>query len=308
MGQPIILHSHIPKTAGTTVALHLAALFGRRHLSHNHPDPDFVLTPAILQTLFEINPFLQSLSSHYVRVFPTRIIGRPAHYITFLRDPTDTLISLLSYTQRNYQNLPVKVKELWPKDAPRLRLRDLARWYLDKWGRDECSMQARFFCQEDVLAKYNFSDLNAAAKVRLEMASNILKQFLFVGIVEDMAVSIEVLDARLRGLGMELGREGIFGKYRHQNRNRSRLDLCWVCEQDEVGRRLLTCNSTDQFLYSAFRKRLWASHREMLAGQSFVHRFFPYRYSQATHSDVPAGEPLICDWAVRTCAERMLNR
>jgi hypothetical protein len=300
MDQPIILHSHIPKTAGTTVSAHLAGIFGRLHLSHSHPDPDFVLTPAILETLFEINPFLRSLTSHHIRVFPTRILGRTAHYITFLRDPTDALLSRLSYAQWNFKNLPPKVKEFWPKDTPRLPLRDLARWYLDKWGTEECSSQTQFFCPREVLAKYHLSDCDADAAARSEMATNILKQFLFVGIVEDMAMSIDVLDARLRGLGFRLGREAIFGKFRHQNRNRRKQNLSWACEQDEVGRRLLACNANDRILYSEFRKRLLASHRELVAGQSLVRHFFPFGCSQTTHTDLPTDEPLICDWAART--------
>jgi hypothetical protein len=307
MEQPIILHCHIPKTAGTSVSAHLAGIFGKLHLSHSHSDADFVLTPRILETVFEINPFLRSLSSHHLRVFPTRITGRPAHYITFLRDPTAALLSRLSYAQWNFKNLRPKTREFWPTDTQRLSLRDLARWYLDQVGEQECSSQTRFFCHREVLAKYHVADSTAGAAVHSEMASNVLKQFLFVGIVEDMSISVDVLDARLRGLGIRLGREAIFGKFRHQNRTRRKGNLAWVCEQDEVGRRLLACNAHDRILYSEFRKRLRASHREMLAGQSFICRYFP-SCAQETRSDLPADEPLICDWAVRTCAERMLAR
>jgi hypothetical protein len=308
MEQPIIMHCHVPKTAGTTVSAHLAGIFGKLHLSHSHSDPAFVLTPPILNTLLQINPYLRSLSSHHLRVFPTRILDRPAHYITFLRDPTNALLSRLTYAQWNFKNLRPQTREFWPADTPRLSLRDLARWYLDQVGTEECSGQTQFFCHRELLAKYQIVDYGVDAAARFEMASNVLKQFLFVGIVEDMSMSIDVLDARLRGLGIRLGREAIFGKFRHQNRTRRRQNLSWVCEEDEVGRRLLAYNSNDRMLYSEFRKRLWASHREMLAGQSLVRHFFPFGCSQETHSDLPADEPLICDWAVRTCAQRMLAR
>ena len=205
MDQPIILHCHIPKAAGTTVSAHLSGIFGKLHLSHYHLDPDFVLTPAILENLFAVNPCLRSLSSHHLRAFPTRIQGRRTHYITFLRDPANTVISLLSYVQSNFKNLPPKVKEFWPAEAPRLPLRDLAHWYIEKWGTTEASTQTRFFCHREVLEKY--AGANAAGAVHVEIALNVLRQFLFVGIVEEMPASIDVLDAKLRRLGIRLGRK-----------------------------------------------------------------------------------------------------
>lgn len=304
MDEPIILHSHIPKTAGTTVAAHLSGIFGKLHLCHFHSDTEFVLTTTILETLFEINPLLRSLSSHHLRVFPIRILGRPAHYITFLRDPTQTLVSLLSYTQRNHQNLPAKAREFWPKETPRLPLRDLAGWFLDKWGTNESSGQSRFFCRQEVLAKYHISDCDAAGLVLFEIAEKVLSQFLFVGIVEDMAMSIDVLDARLRGLGIKVGREAIVGKFRHHNRNRShKHNLPWLCEEDEVGRRVLSHNTSDRMLYSEFRKRLWAAHKEVRASQPFIGYPFPCWNGQMIRDDLPEDETLICEWAARMHVE-----
>ena len=249
MDQSIILHCHIPKTAGTTVSAHLSGIFGKLHLSHYHLDPDFVLTPAILENLFAINPCLRALSSHHLRAFPTRIQGRRTHYITFLRDPANKVISLLSYVQSNFKNLPPKVREYWPPEAPRLPLRDLAQWYIEKWGMTEVSNQTRFFCPRDVLEKY--AGAEAAGAVHVEIALNVLRQFLFVGIVEEMRASIDVLDAKLHNLGIRLGREALLGKFRHHNRNhKNKRNLCWLNSEDEVGRRILSCSSSDRFIYS----------------------------------------------------------
>jgi hypothetical protein len=299
MDQPIILHCHIPKTAGTTVSAHLSGIFGKLHLSHYHLDPDFVLTPAILENLFAVNPCLRSLSSHHLRVFPTKIQGRRTHYITFLRDPSNTVISLLSYVQSNFKNLPPKAREFWPPEAPRLPLRDLAQWYVEKWGTTEASGQTRFFCHREVLEKH--AGANAAGDVHAEIAFNVLKQFLFVGIVEEMPASIDVLDAKLHRLGIKLGREAFFGKLRHHNRNqKNKRNLRWLNSDDEVGRRILSCNSSDRFIYSGFKNELMASHRKMGGGGGLIRLFFPDRYSQTTDRDIPEDEPLICDWAAKT--------
>ena len=147
-----------------------------------------------------------------------------------------------------------------------------------------------------------YAGANAAGAVHVEIALNVLRQFLFVGIVEEMAASIDVLDARLRGLGIRLGREAFFGKLRHHNRNRkNKGNLRWLNSDDEVGRRILSCSSSDRFIYSGFRNELMASHRKLGSHGGLIRRFFPYGYSQTTGRDLPEDEPLICEWAAKTC-------
>jgi len=67
--------------------------------------------------------------------------------MSFLREPVAALISLLKYAQREYNNWKPEAQRSWPKDTPRLRLRDLAQAYLDNMGeRQEYSYQTCYFC------------------------------------------------------------------------------------------------------------------------------------------------------------------
>ncbi len=141
-------------------------------------------------------------------------------------------------------------------------------------GGDRMLWPDLFFLPPEHFGERSVSDFGAGV-VNPGLASNMLKHFLFVGIVEDMSISLDILDARLRGLGIRLGREGFLGRFRHQNRSHRR-NLAWLCQEDEIGRRVLACNASDRLLYSEFRKRLWASHCEMLSGQDFKYRFCPY--------------------------------
>src|SRR5260221_8125392 len=101
---PLILHCHVPKTAGVSFAQVLHETFQPFHLHHLHPDPAYVLTPQILETLLEINPLVKSFTSHHLRIFPRRLQNHRPIYITFLREPVAALISLLKYAQREYNN------------------------------------------------------------------------------------------------------------------------------------------------------------------------------------------------------------
>jgi hypothetical protein len=254
MESPLILHCHIPKTAGTTVSAGLRSSFGIFHFHHFHPDPFYILTCEALEELLEIDPNLRSISSHQLRSFPLSVGGRPTFLMTFLRKPEDVFISQLKHVQSQFSSFPDEVRCHWPKDTPHLPLRELARRYLDiaaSASQDFCS-QTRFFCNPDAGAAVGLSDGHRYGLDSYEMAHQILTGFHFVGIVEEMKRSLEVLTDQLLQwrtkvyfkLDLKLNTSGSGGK------------PAWLTPEDEVGRRVLAASRNDRRLHEHFRQKL----------------------------------------------------
>src|ERR1700741_2105239 len=189
---PLILHCHIPKTAGTTVSAGLRNSFDIFHFHHFHPDPFYILNCEALEELLEIDPNLRSISSHHLRSFPLSVGNRPTFLMTFLRKPEDAFISQLNHIRCKFSSFPDQVRCQWPKDTPHLSLRELARQYLDitaTASQDFCS-ETRFFCNHEAGAAVGLSDGHRYGLDNYEMAYQILTRFHFVGIVEEMKRSL----------------------------------------------------------------------------------------------------------------------
>jgi hypothetical protein len=285
---PIILHCHIPKTAGISFSNVLYATFRRRYLHHLHSDPAYILTPKILTDLLEVNPLLKSVTSHHLRVFPRRLNGRQPLYITFLREPIATFISLLKYTRREYHKWAPAAQRCWPKDTPRLTLRELARAYLQNVGPD-CgySFQTRFLCSRYSMENAGLSVEDEYGLDRLDIARFILSQFFFVGITEEMRKSLELLAAKLKPFRIELKRP----MFLHKNRTRSCEDLSWLNEADEVGQKILQCNESDRQLYQSYRERFLADYA----------RYRKTGVIDTPLNDEPEDQP-IGEWAAQQCS------
>jgi hypothetical protein len=257
---PLILHCHIPKTAGTTLSAGFRRSFESFHLHHYHPDPFYVLSKETLETLLEIYPDLRSISSHHLRSFPLSIGARPVFLVTFLRKPEDAFISQLKYIQRTFWSLPEPVRCQWPAKTPYLPLRALARQYLDQESvtGDLCP-QTRFICNPDAGALFGLLDGNRNGVNSYEMARQILTGFHFVGIVEEMKKSFEVLADRL----LQWGTKVYFDHNLKLNTSRETSRPGWLRPEDEVGRRVLAASKNDGLLYDFFRKKLVNSHRDL---------------------------------------------
>jgi hypothetical protein len=257
---PLILHCHIPKTAGTTVSAGLRKSFEFFHIHHYHPDPFYVLTKETLGTLLAIYPHLRSISSHHLRSFPLSIGARPTFLVTFLRRPEDAFISELRYVQRKFWSLPEPMRRLWPPETPYLSLREFAREYLDQESATEdLCPQTRFICHPDAGASFGLSDGNQKGLNSYEMAHEILSGFHFVGIVDEMKKSLEVLADRL----WQWGTTVYFDHDLRLNVSQETERPAWLTPEDEVGRRVLLASKNDGLLYDFFRKQLFESHREL---------------------------------------------
>ena len=257
---PLILHCHIPKTAGTTVSAGLRKSFDLFHFHHWHPNPFYILTADVLENLLQMIPTLKSITSHHLRSFPLSINGRPTFLITFLRKPEDTFISQLRHVQRRFPSLPEEVRVFWPADTPRLTLRELARQYLDRVtaSQDFCP-QTRFLCNTYAAGQYGLSDGNHYGLDSYDMARFILKGFHFVGIVEEMKKSLEVLADRLWQCGIPV----YFDLNLKLNAGAENSRPAWLTPEDQVGRRVLEASRTDQVLHRQFREEILQAHSDL---------------------------------------------
>ena len=257
---PLILHCHIPKTAGTTLSAGLRQSFDIFHFDHCHSDPLYILTREALEDALEFNPGLRSISSHNLRSFPLSLANRATFLITFLRQPEDTLISQLRYAQREFSTFSAEVKNFWPKDTPYLPLRELARQYLDATtAHQDLCPQTRFLCNANAMASLGLSDGNKFGLDSYEIARSILNDFHFVGIVEEMKKSLELLADRLLQLGVRV----YFDLNLKLNASPEHARPAWLTPEDEVGQRVIETSKSDRLLHNEFREQLLESHREL---------------------------------------------
>ena len=230
------------------------------HYRHSHPNPLYILSAQTLEQLVRISPDLQSISSHHLRSFPLSVSARPTFLFTFLRKPEDAFISLLKHAQRRFSVLSPEVRRCWPKDTPQLPLCELARQYLQLVppNQDFCP-QARFFCNPKAMARVGLSDGNIYGLDSHEIAQSILQEFHFVGIVEEMKKSLEVLADLLLQRGVRVH----FEARMRRNSAPERSSPAWLTSDDETGRRVIEASRSDQRLYQHFRRQLLASHQEL---------------------------------------------
>ena len=256
----LILHCHVPKTAGTTVSTGLRNSFEIFHFHHFHPDPFYIISRKDLERLLEIDPALKSISSHHLRSFPLSISGRPTFLFTFLRKPEDQFISQLKHIRHNFFAFPPEVRSHWPEETPRLSLRELAKRFLDlTTSHQDFSPQTRFFCNSVAMGRFGLSDGNSYGLDSREIAESILENFQFVGIVDEMKKSLELLTDLLAYWGVKV----YFETCGQQNRSPQRTKPVWMTPEDEVGHRVLEASKSDLFLYRHFRDKLVASHKQL---------------------------------------------
>jgi hypothetical protein len=253
--QPIIVHAHIPKTAGTSVNELLQSNFGDDHLSHWTSDPVACLSLADFQEILDQRPTLRSISSHRARFIWPQIGDRTTLPITFLRDPTCQFLSLLRFTRREFNTMPDEVKKWWPTNTPELGLRDLADSYLRNvtrdTGSDQLCQQTRFFCPLNYSEPLFSCGSTEYGHNSFWTASGALERFFFIGLVEEMEASVQLLRAKLKRYGIEL----IVSAPIWANRTLESESLDWLNEDDPIGRRVLSANRNDERLYRRFAER-----------------------------------------------------
>jgi hypothetical protein len=242
---PVLAHIHVPKCAGTSLRVLLTRHFGPRHLPLYVDDTYFVYGEDALRSYLLQDSEILGLSSHHVCAFPRWLAGRQMLYVTFLRDPIQQFVSYMTHVKKHYSAITSKsLLEAVPPDAPRLALREFAKWLLTQ-DRDipfRENHNVNFFSRHSA----------PAAPDRLEAAKAALDGFFFVGITERMEDSMR----KLRALTREAGLDFPPGPIPVENTSAEyRDDLSWINPDDEVGSLLLRSVEKDRQLYD------WAAAR-----------------------------------------------
>jgi hypothetical protein len=247
---PVLAHIHVPKCAGTAFRVLLERYFGPRHMRLYIDDTYFVYSEDALRNCLLRDPPPCAFSSHHVRTFPRRLAGREMLYLTFLRDPVQQFVSYMTHIQKHYAGITSPtLLEAVPPDAPRLTLREFARWLVTQ-DRDipfRENHNVNFFARHSA----------PPGADRLEAAKVALSGFFFVGISDRMDESMGKLRSLAQAAGLDFPPDPVpmmntSGEFRD--------DLSWIDPADEVGAMLLRSVEQDRRLYE------WAAAR--LAGQS----------------------------------------
>jgi hypothetical protein len=126
---PLLIHVHLPRSAGTTLNSLLEQWFEDRFLRWYDPDPSRIYSIEEIEEKLLSMPGIGCIASRSIRTYPRSICGRPARYITFLRAPIDRIISNCTYTLKNYGDFSPEHKRTFPQQSGELNLIEmLADW------------------------------------------------------------------------------------------------------------------------------------------------------------------------------------
>jgi hypothetical protein len=135
MSRPILIHSHIPKTAGTSVRIAMRGAFGDRHRDAYTGVQGRAFTQRELDRVAAGPPPADSLSSHAIRDFPPSVDGREPIYFCFVRDPLGQFLSYVRYVRDAFETLTQTHRGVLPPRTDAMSEEDLAAWLLDQGSR-----------------------------------------------------------------------------------------------------------------------------------------------------------------------------
>ncbi|MGA2132398.1 MAG: sulfotransferase family 2 domain-containing protein [Bryobacteraceae bacterium] len=236
---PVLAHIHVPKCAGTSLRAVLERYYGPHYLRLYVDDTYFVYGLETLRNYLLRDPRIAGFSSHHVRTFPRWLGGRRILYMTFLRDPIEQFVSYMTHIKKHYSRITAQnLLESVPPDAPKLSLREFARWLLTQ----EQDIPFRENHNVNFFARHS----HPGAPDRLEAAKAALSEFFFVGITERMEESMAKLRGHARLAGVDFPSDPVLVE---NVSNDYREDLGWIQPCDEVGALLLRSVEQDRQLY-----------------------------------------------------------
>ncbi len=240
---PILIHVHVPRTAGTSLNQILRESFGKRHVELYFSDPQFVLPPEELDRIVASKAGVASISSHSIRVYRPWLAGRKALYISLLREPVDRFLSNMSFIRKHYRSLDPAHRRNCPPNAHELSVREIAAWCLARGGELNRLGNATHFLAG--AQRVHGSHVREYEASLADFARRVLDGFFFVGLTERFEEGLRVLARRLHEHGHTL-------KLRpcRSNTSRDALGDCgWVRAEDPVGKQVLDYVAVDRPLY-----------------------------------------------------------
>ena len=263
MSDPVLVHVHLPKTAGTTIREQFEKSLGPAHRNLYSKPHSYVYTEDALWDEALADFSVRSISSHFIRRFPPFIRGRRLLYYTFLRDPTQQFLSYYTYIRKVYPQITdEELLRSLPENAHLLSSREFAAWLLrspfDIAFRENYTTNflARFVwmaasgkgpqSQLPWPQEWNRDDWASYCLARTEVAKDVLSSFFFVGFAEHIDSGFHTLRTRATELGISLTSDGL------SPRNVSaelRDDTRWIEPSDPIGQCLIQNLQSDFNLY-----------------------------------------------------------
>jgi hypothetical protein len=251
----VLVQVHIPKCAGTSVALWLRSASQIGDLSgFGAFYTDFVFDDDSLWQTGLSDPRLTAVSAHNIRRFPAEVHERRLHYFTILRHPLAQFFSMVRYLiqERAAFGVPPSVAD---------RSREIAGWMLDRPAGTPFveNMQTNHLalypwcdstagrCVPAQYGAWSEADQTAYKRERLEVAKGVLRSFIAVGCVERLTETLDVLRRRSAVYGLHLLPASDVPRA-----NVTRIpydDVSWVASEP-IGVRVLESVETDWELYA----------------------------------------------------------
>ena len=190
---PVLIHIHIPKCGGTSFRSLLGRQLGSHHRDLYPDNTHFVYAESALADTVR-DPDVLSISSHFIRTFPSELGGRPICYVTFLRHPLDQFLSYRNHICGNYRVLTdAALLACVPPAADELTSREFARWILT---RSPQNANFRENYTTNFLARHVFHGRSETeteyCSSRFRVAQDVLRQFFFVGLTEELGTNFEL--------------------------------------------------------------------------------------------------------------------
>jgi hypothetical protein len=211
---PIFFHVHVPKCGGSSLNVLLERCFKDRFAYLYNDEPEHILSVEEIGDFVARNPTVDCIASHGIRVFPPLVNDRPAHYITFLRNPVDRLVSCARHLVREFPGLNAGHDRylLDAQSPPEL----LSKWvhhaskklFSDPLG---TSSLARYFLPPEQIALGSVANPSGDSTQAVEAINLIalltlgkLRRFFFVGDFDNFEPELRRLASALTDLGFVL--------------------------------------------------------------------------------------------------------
>ena len=237
----VIIHYHIFKNAGTTLASALARNFEKEFASIDSSHYNRRLWPQDLIRYLEANPQVAAISSHHLRPPAPTMPGVNFHELLLLRHPLDRIRSMCDFYRRAEVN-----SDLLTEQAKRLPLPAFAKFVIDN--------------MPNVLADAQLNLVaNGGARIPnpedLDRATPIITTIQGVGVVEEMDIFAVVAEHSLCRMFPQLdlshNRENVSrGRAHHLN---SRLRSFSLACGQTIYEKLVSLNRLDAKLVELAR-------------------------------------------------------
>jgi hypothetical protein len=237
----VIIHYHIFKNAGTTLASALAMNFGKEFASIDSSHYNRRLWPQDLIAFLDANPQVAAISSHHLRPPAPTVPGLNFHELLLLRHPLDRIRSMCDF----YRQAAVNSDPL-TEQAKRLRLPAFVKFVIDTMPNVIADAQLNLVANGGARIP-NHEDLDRATPIITAMRG--------VGVVEEMEIFAVVAENSLCKIFPQLdlshNRENVSRGRAHQLS--SRLSSFSVACGETIYEKLVSSNRLDAKLVELAR-------------------------------------------------------